>query len=363
MSGSSDPLTQRELDAPRAPRAVEPRRLLPLLRMLALLAGGLVASNVALLAVFGADPPVLHLDESPPQWADLAAQGRKVSGALAQVPRERLAAVVGASTAIHGLDPEQLAELDPLHRRWLVLGAGGHSFTKLEVLTDTLAAMAFAPPLQLLAVHPSWLVGEAGADANEDAARHSPWNWTGRHRADVRNAVVADLHFARLGLGLRAGFSPAAFFAPDPEPWKPRPPPRNPLPANVRVKQDQQFEGFGWFDQGRYEAEAVAPQAESLVRIVRGMRAAGTRVILVLMPEDSAVRARVPAVALERLQLVLASAFGADAPPVLDLRDAMPDDAFRDRVHIKHEAGGRDVLTRRLQERLAVLDPPVDEPR
>jgi hypothetical protein len=360
VSGSADPATLR---GPEAPRVVEPRRLLPLLRVLALLAGGLVACNAALLAVFGADPPALQLDESPAQWADLEAQGRKVAGALAQQPIERLAVVVGASTAIHGLDPEQLAQLDPLHRRWLVLGAGGHSFTKLEVLTDTLASMAFAPPLMAVAAHPSWLVGEAGADANEDDDRHSPWNWTGRHRAGVRNAAVAGLYVARLDLGVRAGFSPAAFFAPDPEPWLPRPPPRRPPPADVFVKQERQFAGFGWFDSRSYEAAAVEPQAESLVRMVTGMRAAGSRVILVLMPEDAALRARLPAVGLERLQRVLADAFGADVPPILDLRDAMPDAAFRDHVHIDHRPGCRDVLTSRLMERIAALDPHGAEPR
>ena len=62
------------------------------------------------------------------------------------------------------------------------------------------------------------------------------------------------------------------------------------------------------------------------------------------------MRAAVPAEAMDCLRAVLRDAFGPAAPPIVDLRDAIPDRMFHDEVHEKRE--GRVAATRLLIEAL-----------
>ncbi len=75
-------------------------------------------------------------------------------------------------------------------------------------------------------------------------------------------------------------------------------------------------------------------QINALVKLISDLQARGTKVVLVMMPEHSYLRGRLPAIAMEHLQESLASDLGANDPPLVDCRDALPDDDFADISHV-----------------------------
>jgi predicted dienelactone hydrolase len=72
--------------------------------------------------------------------------------------------------------------------------------------------------------------------------------------------------------------------------------------------------------------------------------------MIMLVPERSTLRSRIPPAALRSFQETLERGFGADAPPVLDLRDGIPDDQFHDDLHLK--LAGRRRATQELAQAL-----------
>jgi hypothetical protein len=73
--------------------------------------------------------------------------------------------------------------------------------------------------------------------------------------------------------------------------------------------------------------------------------------VILLLPERSDLRSRVPAEAMNCLNATLARGFGDDGPPPsIDLRDAITDDQFHDTLHLNQR--GRMETSRRLAEQL-----------
>ena len=127
--------------------------------------------------------------------------------------------------------------------------------------------------------------------------------------------------FARLGMGAES------LYAPDPDPWTvrllmpdPEDVPRRAEEAAASASVRELNEGVrlrglragardkGWFDRANYSTEGY--NARSLVAIVREARGAGRRGRGRVAPESSAMRAAVPAEAMDCLRAVLRDAFG-----------------------------------------------------
>ncbi len=67
---------------------------------------------------------------------------------------------------------------------------------------------------------------------------------------------------------------------------------------------------------------------------VRKLRDMGAEVAIILPPETERRRRSVPPEALLTFESCLRDAFGATAPPILNLRDSMPDEDFSDLSHL-----------------------------
>jgi hypothetical protein len=93
------------------------------------------------------------------------------------------------------------------------------------------------------------------------------------------------------------------------------------------------------------------PNVRALEGLVVGLRRRGARVVLVLLPESSRLRERVPPEAMRRLSALLGSLAGGDVPELLDLREALDDAVLGDLVHLG--VLGREEATRRLARHLA----------
>ena len=110
------------------------------------------------------------------------------------------------------------------------------------------------------------------------------------------------------------------------------------------------YEARTLFEPASYERGRIQLQTEALNELITKLRARGTDVIVALMPEHSLLRARLPAEAMRALRAGLDNGFGANSPPLLDLRDAVPDSGFTDISHVN--AAGRTIISRLLAARV-----------
>jgi hypothetical protein len=347
----------------------------------ALAAGWLLSA--LLLASIGPRPSWLRPREDPLGWEHAGLAGRKVAGVVSECQRgeegagARLGVLLGRSTLREGLDPAILEKAGPPGFRWLSLYGSGGSFIYLEDPAWVLFASGLRPAVVLVAINPYMLagrpylteepcprLGEAAADlaAGElrPAARElretlAASGWVLTYRRLVNQRYRRALLQARLRLFRAWGLGVDALFPPDPDPWKVR-------LGGFPFHQTEQYRNlqlgwmrdFGWFDARSYSAGG--PQAEALVRVIAGCRARGARVLLVLLPERSTLRSRVPARAAQYLRAALKEHFAADPPPVLDMRDALADELFCDQSHpnVRGRALASELLGRRLRAMLRV---------
>ena len=102
---------------------------------------------------------------------------------------------------------------------------------------------------------------------------------------------------------------------------------------------------------GYYDPRAFSrshEQAASLVKLIEQLQARRAMVVIVLTPEHSTLRQRVPPEAMAALLDPLTRRFAQDIPPIIDVRDAIPDSGFTDISHLND--AGRALFTPLLAE-------------
>ncbi len=349
----------------------------PLLALAALLVS-LFALNTLFLIAFGRSPQWLGEDERSVGLSHLETLGGRVAGVEAALrpgggvaefghrpgdagPGPALGVVLGQSSVLRDLDPRILEAEDGVGVAWLVLNGAGASFTKLEYFARPIFYSALRPAVAVLGIHPPWIVGErivSGGREEERAPTRRPVNWIKENRLRLNYFVRRGLLDAREALFARLGLPAEALFTPSPDPW--RMPGREDLPGRAPERrlagQMQTWRARGWFDPETYTTEGA--QAAALRRVVSGLRERGARVLVVLMPESSALRALVPPEAARTIALVLGGSGGTDpvhGDPVslVDLRDSMGDEWFSDHTHLNPE--GRKVFSALFAEKMRVV--------
>ena len=105
----------------------------------------------------------------------------------------------------------------------------------------------------------------------------------------------------------------------------------------------------GWYNPASYSTEGSP--SRDLAATIQEARSRGIEVVILLLPERSDLRSRVPADAMNCLNETLARGFGGDHfPPIIDLRGAIADGQFHDTLHLNQR--GRAETSRRLAEHL-----------
>jgi hypothetical protein len=148
------------------------------------------------------------------------------------------------------------------------------------------------------------------------------------------------LHGVRDRIADRFGLDmPARFPDGDAAPWAARVAYHEPrATAAFLEEQLRAWDDYGWFDAGNFSASG--PEADSVRELMAEARALGGRVVVVLLPEHSAARRRIPDAAMVAFHGALA---GGDPVPVIDLRNRLPDPMFYDYAHVN--AAGRARVT------------------
>jgi hypothetical protein len=288
--------------------------------------------------------------------------------AAREVRDDQIVAVVGISTVQEDLVPSVLDANDPQRRKWLVLGQGGHNMTQLNVYIRPLLDSTVRPRLVVLGVH-RFMLRSNERDFLTDAAytfapirhlRHlqlkllaKDVSWLDRNHIKLEGET--DLLVARATDYVRRAFALPMYH------WYPvdsRPGDSWSDHFGTRATADYlttQLDGFGKeLNPGQFAPHNG--QAEALQSLVGQLRARGSEVMFVLMPESSQLRSLAPPIAATRFSEAVAMASTPRAPVrVVDLRDLMPDEFFYDYAHLNDE--GRSRLSELFGERIS--DQPV----
>lgn len=307
----------------------------------------LVGLDLGLRASLGPERLAAVPDPNPVDWRYYELFGSQVAG----VERERhvdpararpFGVLLGASSVQRG--PLPLLVEQETERPWLLLGIGGGTGAcgKLLRSVPVLERAALEPELILLGVHGIWLCDAGAAPVREPQPLE---------RGAVSDRLYGHLQATREDLATRLGGGTWAAFPPAPDPWNP--PPEEPYTDSVSPERfalhREMSEARGRFEAKNYLAGGAEEQ--SLTRLLQELRPLTKRLVVALMPEHSAYRARVPAAAEARVRAGVAAA--GESIEVLDLRAAIDDAHFHDNYHLTLE--GRRQLSRLLGRRLAPL--------
>ena len=314
--------------------------------------------------------------------------GGRIAGVVSQARRTGVPAVgdlgvvLGPSAVNMGIDPALLeAEAGPgVPAHWLTLYANGANASDLHGLSELLLGSGLQPRILVLGIHPSLLARSDHYLSDEtrfdlaplqraltegklralktgvETLLTVPMNRAFPNRTRVSHhirglAAEAKRHlFAALGLGADS------LYAPDRDPWAVRllvaeEDASSDLNVGRRVFLRDQPEGpmregpggevkdKGWNDPACYSNDGA--NAHALVSIVREVRARGITVVLLLLPEASKLRAQIPPEAMTCLNETLQKGFGDNPPPLINLREALPDSLFHDTIHPNREGRRR----------------------
>jgi hypothetical protein len=311
--------------------------------------------------------------------SQLAGVLRDSGGRAVVEPHERLGALLGSSTLECSVDPA-LLETESKGRpiRWLSLTGPGVNAGDLERMGRLLLRSGLRPDITVFVMSPGVLAQtdsflsdpvafDLAAVRRHLAERHpmlakeeaesillAPWNRAFPNRTRVSHWLRTSLFQARLDLFAKMGYGVAHVFAPRHNPW---------LVSTWTQKQhaapdflETQMKGWrgkGWFNRASYSPDG--PEMRNFLRLIRTLCDAGSEVVIVLVPESSRLRNSIPPAAVNSLATALNRAFGPTAPPVLNLRDAIPDPLFFDLVHL--DPDGRVAFTKHLAQALDHLAP------
>jgi hypothetical protein len=273
------------------------------------------------------------------------------------VEDSRLVVITGLSPVRNGLDPVLLKASDPLHRDWLVLGAQGRTFATLEVYARMIADSQLRPINVVLGITPAMLHHDDHA-VPQDAApaklirhlRHGQINhaaldcsWLYRNRDELADGGTLLLYEAARETRSALHLAMSATYPPEKDPW-------SSWADTMQSRADNWQMNVQW--QGHQQLlvpeqfQSVERQVNALRTMVRQLRANGSQVVFVLVPQTMRLRTIEPPIVAQRFAEAL-SVVGDEQPvKLIDLRGAIPDDFFWDDAHLNPQ--GRYLLSTQL---------------
>jgi hypothetical protein len=287
--------------------------------------------------------------------------------AQALQPDQRLGLLLGPSVLWTGIDPDQLgAELGGPHR-WANILCSKQPEDDL-LMTEMIYSQGLKPDVLILVANPGTIVTvideeeargwydprllihhlvhrqfrEVALDVAEIG--YVPFRVTFPYRAQINTLIDRSFFKAQLRLFQAWGSGLKSLFGPDPDPWRET---REPQPRGTPVGNQRTLRGLrkaGWFDRAKYRSDS--PNFHFLAETFQLAHANRTQTFLVLAPESSAYRAKLPPDDAFHLMHTLANVLGEAAPVVLDFRASAADEDFEDVNHLN--PAGKVRMTERL---------------
>ena len=354
---------------------------------LLIVGGGMLCAfvfcNILLNVMFGSDPAMFNDPEKKIAWVQLQTIGENVAGVEMQTRHhgnggpEAFGVVLGQSTTLRGIDPTLLKKEVVPRQPWLLINGFGSSFIKLRLYAQTLTASKIQPDTIILGLHATMLVGQGAADLEEDetetsaddrAKKNEPseyswrpdrWlkdhNWVRNQRRNISHHTNIAFFEARLALHEQLDSGAVGLFQPSDRPWRPLG--RRDVPDRRPEKYlKRQFNGwtrFGWFQAESYST--TGRHADAFRDLIADLDALGPKqIIIVNLPVSSSLRGWLPPESNDVFRELIDEVSVGRNILVIDLRDAMPDDAFSDYAHLN--PAGREVFTHILAEKINELN-------
>lgn len=280
-----------------------------------------------------------------------------------------LCALIGLSGLRESADLKTMTAVSGDRCRYLGLSGAGGAIDTITEQTRRLLDGSLRPDVAVIGITDFLLVKplppRPGADEASpwiDAARHGDLRllaklakdglWFIERRRDVNGAVESALLDGKQTMLRLLGADTASQLNPLTDPWREMIRLDVPEHASDTALRNgiAAYQARALYEPTSYERGRIRQQTESLNELISKLRARGAQVIVALMPEHSLLRARLPPEAMRALRAALNEAFGADSPPLLDLRDAVPDSGFTDISHVNAE--GRLIISRLLAARV-----------
>jgi hypothetical protein len=347
------------------------RRLLPVAHIVLLLLLMLIALNEAMRLVARRYPDWLPYHMEGTGFSDDIAQ--RVAAAEERYPADAaqgryLCAMLGLSSFREASDLQLMTRLTDDKFRLLGLCGAGPSFEDIANQSAPLRDSTLRPDLVLIGINefhqakPTVQMAVAfvrsrltlqGALLRGDVRTAfkilRDGSWFYQRRQDISLDSETVLLSAKVKIVHAMG---ARMVNPTTDPWREMVHLEAPDRASAATFREQlaSYQNRQLFDPATYQSPVARQQLEILTQLIGELQARGAKVIVVLMPEYSELRGRVPSIALERLLASLLEKFGASAPPVLNFRDALSDDDFADISHVN--AAGREDFSRLLAAKL-----------
>ena len=335
-----------------ATRVLDLDRYRALVVIIGAILGVLAAADVGLRVALGEMPDeLLRASFHDARLRDdVAGRVSAVVARRADYTDRPLAVIVGSSSARAGLRPAALAGADGQHHRWLNLAGTGSSFDELRYTFEPLFVSGLDADLAVIAIHPGWFAGRLVGDPALDAilvSKTSRRSWLLFHQGRLNHLARSALTGLRERLLFALGVSFDAVYRPVPDPWTEHAPATSVLDLARQQPQLDMWKRKRWFEPGWYgRAEGEVADATA---VIAGTERVARRVVIVLMPESSALRAAMPPEADAALRRSLARL--SSPPAVIDLRSAVPDELFADHIHVNERGAERlsTVLAAKLQ--------------
>jgi hypothetical protein len=344
------------------------RRVVPFVQSIGAVVACVVIVDAALSGLTSLDPEWL-----PHRFAgtgfvrdiDQRVAAASMAYATGEVPSDApLVVLLGLSNLREGVDLNRLSSATGLDARYLGLcGAGGVLNTMIRQCESLLAsdlrpALAIIGTTEFLPVDPVVVYAESEA-SRSNAPSPAPslrdrlrsianLSWLRSRRGDLR--MAAEDEFATMHFALVRAIGDASARNPLTDPWREMI--RLGLPESVtdqaRATQLAAYEGRGLFDPSAYEHPSVTAELEGLGLLIDSLRERGSEVVVVLLPESTALRDRIPAIAVDRFREAIATRLPRQDDDIVDLRAFLDDDGFADISH--PNSVGRLRLSDRLSE-------------
>ncbi len=319
-------------------------RLRPVIQLSGALLLCLLTANLGLALLSAAFPGWL-----PHQFfgLDFVADNRQRAVAVAAQYRdgivsrdERLVLVLGLSSASEGIQLETLRRADE-ERRYLGLCGAGRNMNEVALYAGPLLESDVRPGLVVFAISPFHLMdplplGEGFVNnlRQRESLVQLMGFWFYARRSDVKHAIETAVLAAQHAL---LDLFDVRFGETGRDPWR----------EFVRMGIMQVEAAEAWQAgirryglRGYYDPQAYVrsrEQAASLVELVEQFQNRGSEVVIVLMPEHSSLRERIPPEAMDALLGPLDREFGDGSPSIVDLRESVSDSGFTDISHLNDE--------------------------
>lgn len=255
---------------------------------------------------------------------------------------EDLAVILGLSSASEGIQMSLLADRVGTETRILSLCGAGRNIQEISRYASPLLDSDVRPSLAIFAISSFHLIDPLPVDrslANLLESKRTRlelmgfWYWL--RRQDVKYAADTFLVDARVGLFQLFDVHVDASGG---DPWRENV--RMGLPA-MRTDADWQNNLQRYGLRGYYDADAFVRsdnQLSTFIELVAEFNARGSRIVIMLMPEHSSLRANIPDEIVGKLSAPLEREFSSGKPLILDYRSAIPDSGFGDISHM-NESG------------------------